>query len=104
MKQSSLLLLIPATKFIIGFPNSCNSCNSYLPMIKAFKNTLLEKGVPVSNRPIELWSNSVINRKIDYIHNNQVVEGLVFRAEDYIYSSAADYAGEKGLLEVIVIK
>jgi len=31
--------------------------------------------------------------------------GLVFRAEDYMYSSAADYAGEKGLLNgVIIIK
>ena len=31
-------------------------------------------------------------------------EGLVFRPEDYMYSSAADYAGEKGLLNDIVIK
>ena len=40
----------------------------------------------------------------DYIHNNPVEEGIVFRAEDYLYSSAANYAGEKGLLDVIVIK
>jgi hypothetical protein len=52
-----------------------------------------------------LWSNKVIDEKIDYIHNNPVEEGLVFRAQDYLYSSAADYAGEKGILEnVIVIK
>ena len=39
------------------------------------------------------------------IHNNPVEEGLVFRAEDYLYSSAADYAGEKGIFEnVIVVK
>jgi hypothetical protein len=57
------------------------------------------------NHPIELWSNKVIDEKIDYVHNNPVEEGLVFRAEDYLYSSAADYAGEKGLLNgVIVIK
>lgn len=56
------------------------------------------------NKPIELWSNKVIDEKIDYFHNNQVEEGLVFRAEDYIYSSADDYAGEKGLPDVIVIK
>jgi len=29
---------------------------------------------------------------------------LVFRAEDYVYRSAADYAGEKGLLDVTVVK
>jgi hypothetical protein len=52
-----------------------------------------------------LWSNKVIDEKIDYIHNNPVEEGLVFRAQDYLYSSAADYAGEKGILEnVIVVK
>ena len=56
------------------------------------------------NKPIELWSNKVIDEKIDYIHQNPVEEGIVFRAEDYLYSSAADYAGEKGLLDVIVIK
>lgn len=56
------------------------------------------------NKPVELWSNKVIDQKIDYIHNNPVEEGLVFRPEDYVYSSAADYAGEKGLLDVIVIK
>jgi hypothetical protein len=56
------------------------------------------------NKPFELWNNRVIEQKNDYIHMNPVEEGLVFRPEDYIYSSAADYAGEKGLLDVIVIK
>ena len=57
------------------------------------------------NKPIELWSNKVIDEKINYIHNNPVEEGLVFKAEYYAYSSAIDYAGEKGILDgVIVIK
>ena len=56
------------------------------------------------NKPIELWSNKVIDQKIDYIHMNPVEEGLVFRPEDYVYSSAADYAGENGLLDVLVIR
>ena len=56
------------------------------------------------NHPIELWSNSVIDQKVEYIHQNPVVEGLVFKAENYVYSSAIDYSGETGLLEVIVIK
>jgi REP element-mobilizing transposase RayT len=57
------------------------------------------------NKPIELWSNKVIDEKINYIHQNPVEEGLVFKAEDYVYSSAIDYAGEKGLLDdVIVVK
>jgi len=57
------------------------------------------------NHPVELWSNKVIAEKINYIHYNPVEAGLVFRAEDYLYSSAVDYAGEKGILDdVIVVK
>ena len=55
------------------------------------------------NRPIELWSNKVIREKVNYIHQNPVEEGLVYKAEEYVYSSAKDYAGEQGLLENIVI-
>ena len=55
------------------------------------------------NHPIELWSNKVIDEKLNYIHNNPVEEGLVFHAEHYVYSSAIDYAGEKGLLDVNII-
>ena len=55
------------------------------------------------NKPIELWSNKVIDEKLNYIHNNPVEEGLVFKAEHYVYSSAIDYAGEKGLLDIVLI-
>ncbi len=55
------------------------------------------------NKPIELWSNKVIQEKISYIHQNPVEEGLVYKAEDYVYSSAINYAGEQGLLNNIVV-
>lgn len=55
------------------------------------------------NKPIELWSNKVIDEKIRYIHNNPVEEGLVYYPEDYIYSSARDYSGEKGILDGVVV-
>jgi len=55
------------------------------------------------NHPIELWSNKVIDEKIDYIHHNPVEAGLVSRAEDYLYSIAADYAGEKGMLDRVIV-
>jgi len=54
------------------------------------------------NKPIELWSNKVIKEKVNYVHNNPVEAGLVFKAEDYVYSSAIDYSGAKGLLDNIV--
>ena len=55
------------------------------------------------NKPIELWSNEVIQQKVDYIHNNPVEEGIVFRPEEYKYSSASDYAGEKGVLDGVCV-
>lgn len=48
-------------------------------------------------------SNKVIWEKISYVHNNPVAAGLVYRAHDYVYSSASDYAEEKGLLDGIVV-
>jgi REP element-mobilizing transposase RayT len=73
-------------------------------LIQQFKTTEGNRFWRGDNKPIELWSNKVIDEKINYIHQNPVEEGIVFRAEDYLYSSAADYAGEKGLLDVMVIK
>ncbi len=55
------------------------------------------------NKPIELWSNKVIDEKINYIHNNPVEEGIVYKPEEYIYSSARDYSGEIGLIEGVVV-
>ncbi|NOQ24592.1 MAG: transposase [Bacteroidales bacterium] len=55
------------------------------------------------NKPIELWSNKVIAEKINYIHNNPVEEGLVYKPEDYVYSSARDYSGEKGILNDVIV-
>jgi hypothetical protein len=43
-------------------------------------------------------------QKTEYLHQNPVVEVLVFNAEDYVYSSLIDNAGETGLLQVIFIK
>lgn len=55
------------------------------------------------NHPIELWSNEVIDQKLDYIHNNPVTAGWVDTPEHYLYSSARDYAGVKGLIDVILM-
>ena len=51
------------------------------------------------NKPISLWCNHFIQEKINYIHNNPVKAGLVFKPENYIYSNAMDYAGKEDLIE-----
>ena len=55
------------------------------------------------NHAIEVYSNFVIDQKIEYIHQNPVVEGWVANAEEYLFSSAVDYAGMKGLVQVEVM-
>ncbi len=49
----------------------------------------------------QLVQNEVMMRqKIDYIHHNPVERGYVALPEHWRYSSAANYQGGKGLLEV----
>jgi putative transposase len=55
------------------------------------------------NHPIELFSNEVMQQKLDYIHNNPVKAGWVDQPEHYLYSSARNYADGSGLLDIILI-
>jgi len=51
----------------------------------------------------EIFLNDYFNQKLNYIHENPVKSEIVNRAEDYRYSSAIDWAGKKGLLEVTIV-
>jgi len=51
-----------------------------------------------NNKPIEL--SEIIDQKVDYIHNNAVLAGFVTEASYWKYSSAIDYSGGKGVLEI----
>ena len=46
---------------------------------------------------------AILLQKLDYIHNNPVKAGIVALPEHYIYSSAADYCGEKGLIDISLL-
>jgi len=52
------------------------------------------------NHPIELSGNSIIQKRIDYIHENPVKAGFVERPSDWIMSSARDYEGIQGPIEI----
>lgn len=54
--------------------------------------------------PIELRNQVQIEHMLTFIHQSPVKEGLVFKPEDYKYSSAADYTGGKGILDILLIK
>jgi hypothetical protein len=43
-------------------------------------------------------------QKIDYIHFNPVWSGIVLKPQDYIYSSASNYVGNKGIIDVELVQ
>ncbi|MDB5110650.1 MAG: transposase, partial [Mucilaginibacter sp.] len=55
------------------------------------------------NHPIELFDQKISHQKLNYIHNNPVTAGIVENPEEYLYSSAKDYYGQKGLLEITMV-
>ena len=50
--------------------------------------------------PEWIQDETMMRQKVEYIHNNPVNRGYVDKAEHWRYSSARNYLGEKGLLEV----
>jgi REP element-mobilizing transposase RayT len=55
------------------------------------------------NHPIQLESSEIIEQKLNYIHHNPFRAGLVTEATAYRYSSAVDYCGGKGLVDIVFI-
>jgi REP-associated tyrosine transposase len=63
----------------------------------------------------QVWQNNInpnyipldnltsIKSQLDYIHRNPVRDRVVMSPEDYLYSSASDYAGMKGLVNVQLV-
>jgi REP element-mobilizing transposase RayT len=56
------------------------------------------------SHPIELNTGLIANQKLNYIHYNPEEAGFVLNGEHWLYSSAIDYYGGKGLLDIIQLK
>jgi len=67
---------------------------------KAHKNDRAYQFWQEGVHPEWIQSDEMMKQKIDYIHHNPVKRGYVDQAEYWRYSSARDYAGQSGLLEV----
>ena len=53
---------------------------------------------------IQCGSAEILMQKLDYIHNNPVRAGIVTEPQHYLYSSAANYAGNQGLVDVVLVR
>jgi hypothetical protein len=52
------------------------------------------------SHPQIIGSEAVMRQKLDYIHQNPVKRGYVDRPEHWRYSSARNYLGLAGLIEI----
>ena len=52
------------------------------------------------NHPEAIFTEKFLLQKLNYIHMNPVTAGIVDNEVAYIYSSARDYNGVKGLIEL----
>ena len=52
------------------------------------------------SHPVEMSTTEMIEQRIQYIHENPVKTGLVAQAEDYLFSSARNYAGLSAEIEM----
>ena len=54
------------------------------------------------NQPKEIYSNKFFYEKINYIHQNPVQDLIVEKPEDYLFSSARNYAGLDAYLDIVL--
>jgi putative transposase len=55
------------------------------------------------NHPVQLDSVEKIDQRLLYLHMNPVQAGFVHEPEHWVMSSACDYMGSKGLIEVSLL-
>jgi hypothetical protein len=66
-----------------------------------FKNKQTNQIWTHENHAEQIYSQKFLEQKIEYIHNNPVRAGIVERPEDYLYSSARNYAGLVGVFDIL---
>ncbi len=55
------------------------------------------------NHPEYCYSEDFTFVKLNYTHQNPVRTGIVNNVEDYVYSSASNYAGKDGIIDVVLL-
>ena len=55
------------------------------------------------SHPVALMTAKIAHQKLEYLHYNPVEAGFVKYTNAWLYSSAVDYNGGKGLLDIILL-
>ena len=94
-------------KFLEVVNDSIESRSEWMKMVfeyhGKFKNKQTNQLWTHESHAELIYSQKFIEQKVEYIHDNPVRAGIVNKPEDYLYSSARNYAGLDYVLEVIEI-
>ena len=87
-----------------GFPSDCGIC------IKEMRHDALSQTGKDSGVHYHLWQRGFdkyciynikhMRQKIDYLHENPMRAGIVFKPCEYRYSSCPNYCGGEGLIDI----
>ncbi len=94
-------------RFIDYIENGNESRKEWLELVFAYHGKLKPKQKyqiwTHENHAELIYSQKFIEQKVNYIHNNPVKNGLVENPQDYLYSSARNYADLESLIDVIKV-
>lgn len=94
-------------RFIEAMNDDTESRRDWMKMVfeyhGRFKNKQTNQVWTHENHPEQIFSSKFIKQKLEYIHQNPVRAGIVEKPEDYIYSSARNYAGLNSVIEVVLL-
>ncbi len=92
-------------KFIENIQTGIESRSDWMKVVfeyhGKFKNKQVNQIWTHENHAEEIFSQKFIEQKIAYIHANPVRAGIVNRPEDYLYSSARNYAELESPIDII---
>jgi REP element-mobilizing transposase RayT len=92
-------------KFLATLETTIESRREWMQMVfkyhGRFKNKQTFQIWTHENHAETIFSQKFIEQKINYIHNNPVRAGIVTKPEEYLYSSARNYAELESPIEII---
>jgi len=74
--------------------------NRFGGIVKSYRKDRSHQIWRASYHPLQLYFDEMLIQKINYIHNNPVKRGYVNEAHHWRYSSAGNYLGHAGLIEI----
>jgi len=94
-------------KFLEVIDSSVESRKDWMKMVfeyhAKFKNKQNYQIWTHENHAELVYSQKFIEQKLNYLHENPVRSGIVAKAEDYLYSSARNYAEMESVIDVIKV-